>query len=65
MAKKYAPGELTQEINRLEVELARDPSSFERYGRLIDLLLLEGNSSRAKLLVEEGREVNKKRLNIS
>lgn len=60
MAKKYAPGELTQEINRLEVELARDPSSFERYGRLIDLLLLEGNSSRAKLLVEEGREVNKK-----
>jgi hypothetical protein len=58
--KKKQPNTVTQEIGELETGLDKDPDNFEKYGRLIDLLLRDGNAPRAKILAESGQAVNKK-----
>lgn len=59
--KKKAPNALTNEIIKHETGLDKDPENFEYYGQLIELLLRDGNIVRAKILLEQGRAVNKKR----
>ena len=58
--KKKGVSALLNDINKYETELDRDPDNFEHYGVLIELLLRDGNNVRAKILLEQGREVNKK-----
>lgn len=48
------------DIAKYETALDRDPDNFENYGHLVELLLRDGNNVRAKFLLEQGREVNKK-----
>lgn len=59
-AKKKGANALTNEILKYETGLDKDPDNFQHYGQLIDLLLRDGNTARAKILLEQGREVNKK-----
>jgi hypothetical protein len=58
--KKKGGNALLNEITKHETGLDRDPDNFEHYGELIELLLRDGNTARAKILLEQGREVNKK-----
>mmetsp|Transcript_15218 Transcript_15218/g.25266 ORF Transcript_15218/g.25266 Transcript_15218/m.25266 type:complete len:601 (+) Transcript_15218:90-1892(+) len=58
--KKKGANALTNEILKYETGLDKDPENFQHYGQLIELLLRDGNIARAKILLEQGREVNKK-----
>lgn len=59
-AKRKAGNALLNEITKYETALDKDPDNFEHYGQLIELLLRDGNTARAKILMEQGRIVNKK-----
>lgn len=59
-AKKKGTNALTNEILKYETGLDKDPDNFQHYGQLVELLLRDGNIARAKILLEQGREVNKK-----
>jgi hypothetical protein len=56
--KKKPTNALTNEILRLETALDRDPTGFSGFGQLVEQLLRDGNTARAKRLLEQGREVN-------
>ena len=58
--KRNEANTLLNEITKLETGLDRAPDKFEKYGPLIELLLRDGNTARAKLLLEQGLVVNKK-----
>jgi hypothetical protein len=51
--KKKGVNALVNEINKHETGLDKDPNNFEHYGELIELLLRDGNTSRAKILLEQ------------